>query len=393
MVNINIMSPVDIRELQSTIRKAITNKQKILLKENLELQSLPIDAKTVILDLSSFDKIIELDKENFTVTVEGGINFLEFQIMLAQKGFFFPLDTYASAKTSLSYNVLHGLPSYTLGEYGNYREYVLGLEAVLFNGDHIKIGGKNIKNVSGLDIIGLLIGSKETLGIITKLTLRLLPFPEEKRVLLFNFKELKTALHVTNQLINKGINPAKLHILNASGNSIIKNINLSKSPVVIAEIDGFKASLPRQLDVFKEIISGHISNFSLEITDNNEITNFWNNFREAQYQALINVQNTVSFSCIISEIPEMVAEIEKELVKFEQEFIIQVNGIVGTGMVIPLKKVDNEWISQVAKLIEKYDGKVLGKKSFVNQGLNTIHKKLIDAFDPARISFLGGEEF
>jgi len=153
----NIFAPNNSKELQKVVRKAINEKQKILLKENLELKASVINENTVILDLINLNRVIDLDKENFTVTVEGGINFLELQAMLAEEGFYFPMDTYASTYTSLTYNVLHALPSYTLGQYGNYREYVLGMEAVLLNGDCIKIGGKNIKNVSGLDIIGLII--------------------------------------------------------------------------------------------------------------------------------------------------------------------------------------------------------------------------------------------
>jgi len=387
----NIVVPKDIKELQAIIRKAISDKEKLLLKENLELNAPIVDEKTLVIDLTNLNKVIELDKDNFTVTVEGGINFLEFQTLLAEKGFYFPMDTYASGHSSLSYNVLHALPSYTLGEYGNYREYVLGIEAVLFNGDFIKIGGKNIKNVSGLDIIGLMIGSQESFGIISKLTLRLLPLPEEKKVVICNFKDIKTAQEAAFQLTNKGINPAKLLFVNTSGVQLLKNTTISKSPLLIVEIEGFKASMQRKINMLQETVA-QFGSPCLIIIDNIEIKKLWNNFRENQYQLHSNTDDSVSFSGFYTKLSELVTGLELELVKYCPDFTIIINCLIGSGMILPLERVGSGWHEEVGKIMDKYQGKILDKKSFKEPGMNIVQGRLKTAFDPANISFFEGEK-
>jgi len=388
----NIVTPNNKMEVQAVIKDAISKQKKVLLKENLDLGAPAVSEKTVILDLKNLNKIIDLDKENFTVTVEGGINFLELQTVLAEKGFYFPIDTYAGAHTSLTYNVLHGLSSYTLGRYGNYREFVLGIEAVLFNGDFIKIGGKNIKNVSGLDIIGLMIGSKETLGIITGCTLRLLPLPEEKRVLICNFSDLKTALEAAGQLNDIGINPSRLQIINAQGSLLLKNKNNTKSPAIIAEIEGFKASMERKLALFKNTVARFAGASCQEISDKYQIKDLWDDFRELEYQMLTKAVEPIAFSSFLSNLSAMAGELDTELAKVYPEHIILVNGPVGSGLLIPLQKVDSGWAEKVGVITEKYQGNILGRPNFKDPGMNIIRARIIKAFDPADISFFGGEE-
>jgi len=387
----NIVAPEDNKELQVIIRKAISDKEKLLLKENLELNAPVLDEKTVVLDLVNLNKIIELDKDNFTVTVEGGINFLELQTLLAEKGFYFPMDTYASGHASLSYNVLHALPSYSLGEYGNYREYVLGIEAVLFNGDLINIGGKNIKNVSGLDIIGLMIGSQESFGIINNFTLRLLPLPEEKQVVICNFKDIKTAQEAALQLTNKGISPAKLLVVNTSGAQLLENTKITKSPLLIVELEGFKASMQRRVDMLQEIVMPYGAP-CLIMTDNTEIKEVWNKFRENQYQLLSKTADLISFSGFYTKLPEMLTELDRELVKHCPAFTIIINSLIGSGMIIPLGKVGSDWHEETSKIMDEYQGKSLDKKSFKEPGMGIVQARLKAAFDPANISFFGGEK-
>jgi len=388
----NIVDPKDNKELQEIISKAISQNQKLLLKENLELKAPTVDEKTVVIDLAHLNKVIELDKDNFTITVEGGINFLEFQTLLAEKGFYFPMDTYASGHTSLSYNVLHALPSYSLGEYGNYREYVLGIEAVLFNGDLIKIGGKNIKNVSGLDIIGLMIGSQEYFGIINNFTLRLLPLPEEKQVVICNFKDIKTAQEAAFQLTNKGISPAKLLVVNTSGAQLLENnTKITKSPLLIVELEGFKASMQRKISILQETVAQYDAT-CLIISDNIESRDLWTIFRENQYQLLAKTVDSVSFSGFYTKLPEMVTQLDNELVKCCSDFTIIINCLIGSGMIIPSEKAGTDWYEEVGKIVDKYQGRILDKKSFKEPGMGIVQEKLKAAFDPANISFFGGEK-
>lgn len=383
---------MDKKGLQEIIRKAISNKEKIILKENLKFNNLAVTENDVIIDLSNLNKIIELDKENFTVTVEAGINFLELQMLLQEKGFYFPMDTYASAQTSLAYNILHALPSYTLGQHGNYREFVLGVDLVLLNGNCITIGGKNIKNVSGLDIIGLMIGSKEALGLITSCTLRLLPLPEEKRVVMCKFENLETALKAAGRLTDLGINPVRLQVINKGDFLFANNKEFAKTPVLIAEFEGFKASMERKVDVFKNKVSQSALSPCLDITDPMEIKSFWDNFRENQYQLLANSASSILFSSFMSNLPEMIGELDKEVLKSYSEYNLFVNALNGSAMLINMQKVDIGWSNIVGKTFDKYQVNLLGGRDFKYPGLNIIRDRLLKAFDPNGISFFGGEK-
>jgi len=239
--NRNIFAPHSEDELQELVIEAAAKNQKIMLKEDLLLASLAPGEDTIIIDLANLDQLFELDQDNCTVIVGGGVNFLALQQELIQKGLFFPADTFASHATSLAYNVMHNLPSFYLAKYGNYRRNIVGMDAILLNGSKIKLGGKNIKHVSGYDLMGLLIGSKEALGIITKLVLRLLPAPEATRVIITPFDNLKDAALAAALATMKGSIPAKLTVINQKFAFAVEGLPLPVKAMLVAEFDGFNA--------------------------------------------------------------------------------------------------------------------------------------------------------
>lgn len=390
----SVLNPAGMDELQKVITTAKEKKVKVLLKENVDFNSMDIDENTLVLDISKLDKIIDLDKENFTVTVEGGINFLEFQNLLWEKGFYFPIDTYASGHTSLSYNVLHSIPSYSLGGYGNYREYLLGIEAILFNGNYIKVGGKNIKNVSGLDLIGLLAGSKETLGLITSLTLRLLPRPEEKRVFICTFESLELALRAAGELSNSKINPAKIFTLNDSGSIFLGDKNPGSLPTIIVEVEGFKASMPRKVNEIKEIAAKYTGKALIELVEYQQIINFWNSFREMQYHLLTKTCNPLSFSSFLTGLQEMVIDLNGKINNSPENVVIIINNIIGKGMAIPQGTPNVKSLTTEFKdIIKKHNGNILNDTKRQQCGINFIQEKIRKVFDPADISYWGVKNY
>ncbi|MFZ7104193.1 MAG: FAD-binding oxidoreductase [Peptococcaceae bacterium] len=384
--------PADLKDLQDTIKKARAEGSKVVLKENIVLNKVSRDEQAVIIDLENFSEISELDKENFTVKVQGGINFLHFQTRLADLGFYFPMDTYASRQTSLTYNVLHGLLSYSLGAYGNYREYVLGMEAVLFNGEIIKLGGKNIKNVSGLDIMGLLVASKETLGIMTSLTLRLLPLPEEKRVLIIDFPGADSALQALAEIREKGINPAKLLFVRSQDHRLFPELNLPGTGIqVIVEIEGFKEAVPRRVTLLKEIaLDKYQGTVKAEVAAPDGIRKLWQGVREFQYSAVIQEGQEILYSSSFSKLAALALELE-DLLAGHKHLMLQINGNTGTGTIILPKAAGSGVKKDIYKAVETAGGKIFNKNRAV-KGLDSIGNKLRKAFDPSGISFWAGEE-
>ncbi|MDW7673244.1 MAG: FAD-binding oxidoreductase [Bacillota bacterium] len=386
-----IIAPADIASLQAIIKKANEENTNIILKDNLSLNKhilSQIRSNAIILDLSNMNGLLELDRENLTVSIEAGINFHHFQNLIAKEGFLFPLDNYTSAFTTLGYNVLHGFPAFSKGKYGSFREYVLGLEAVTYDGTIVSLGGKNIKNVSGLDIIGLLQGSKERLAIITKLVLRLLPLPETKVLVITPFDNLQSAIEATTNLTLSGSIPAKLQVVSEHIYPISEVVELPNQPLVIAEFDGFKASLPEQLEKYKEIVKNYCKANSIIISSSEDINQFWLEFSAVICKTLLTASSKVNFSCNVTELQQLLVQLEKRNTPFPACLI---NGTTATGMFISTENLNyqdpQEWLVEVTTAINSNGGVILNNDSFISPGLNAIYERLLNLFDPNKVSF------
>jgi glycolate oxidase len=389
------VAPNSAQELQELILQAQSSKQKILLKENLLLAPLEQTIDTIIIDLNHINRLVELDHENCTMTIDGGVNFLGLQQDLIRQGFFFPIDTFASSVTSLAYNVLHNLPSYYLGKYGDFRKNIVGMEAVLFDGSLIKLGGKNIKNVTGLDLMGLLIGSKETLGLITQLVLRFLPAPEVAQLMIIPFENLKKAAEAAYEL-TKNIVPAKLAIYNQSFVADIEGIELPAKTLLALEIDGSEASLHVQAKICRETIQTADKSEGMELSQAEDINLFWQKIRYTTIHAYANAPQKFNFSCNRSKLADICAKLDNFAPGDFGEMSILIDGAVGTGFIIPSANtgiLNKDWVSKAKSLVTEQYGNVLNSPSFADPGMGMMHRKLRQIFDPNQISFISSQEY
>ncbi len=155
----------------------------------------------LVLVMSRFNRILEIDKENMTVWVEPGVVTAELQRKVAEKGLFYPPDPASLKFSTIGGNVAECAGGPRAVKYGVTKDYVLGLEVVLPTGEIIHTGKKTIKRVTGYDLTSLFIGSEGTLGIFTKILLRLLPLPETKATCVLGLSELKALPTVLNSLL------------------------------------------------------------------------------------------------------------------------------------------------------------------------------------------------
>ena len=132
----------------------------------------------VVVSMLGMDRIFDISSEDFVAVIEPGVNTLAFQQACEQKGLFYPPDPASGKATSVGGNVMTCAGGLRAVKYGVTRDYVLGMEAVLPGGKLLKLGGRTHKDVIGLDISRMFVGSEGTLGIVTKLYLKLLPKPE-----------------------------------------------------------------------------------------------------------------------------------------------------------------------------------------------------------------------
>lgn len=135
----------------------------------------------LVLLFKHMNRILEIDEENLTATVQPGVITQDMIHAVERKGLFYPPDPSSMKISTIGGNINENSGGLRGLKYGVTRDYVLGLEAVLASGDIIRTGGKLTKDVAGYDLTRLFVGSEGTLGIVTEATLKLVPKPETKK--------------------------------------------------------------------------------------------------------------------------------------------------------------------------------------------------------------------
>lgn len=167
----------------------------------------------IVLSLEKMDRILEIDKKNLMITVEPGVITSKIHEAVEREGLFYPPDPASLDSCSIGGNVAECAGGPRAVKYGVTKDYVCGLEAVLPSGQVIQLGGKLVKNVTGYDLIGLLIGSEGTLAIITKIILRLIPLPRVTIDLLVAFNEFQGAADTVSAIIERQILPTSIEFM------------------------------------------------------------------------------------------------------------------------------------------------------------------------------------
>ncbi|NOR18050.1 FAD-binding protein [candidate division WOR-3 bacterium] len=210
---------------------------------SLSAGAVPIHAG-IVLSLERMNKIKEIDEKNLMVIVEPGIITEQLGNELAKHGLFFPPDPVSLDSCMIGGNIAENAGGPRAMKYGVTKNYVTGLEAVLPDGEVLKIGGKLLKNVTGYDLIDLIIGSEGTLAIVTEATLKVLPLPEIIVDLLIPFKCVEDAVQFAIDILQQGLMPAAIEFMEGDVYRIVAKYLKRKLPFeqanahTIVEIDG-----------------------------------------------------------------------------------------------------------------------------------------------------------
>ena len=166
----------------------------------------------VVLSTEKMKKVLEVDTKNMTATVEPGVLLMEFPKSLEDTGLFYPPDPGEKTAT-MGGNAMTNAGGMRAVRYGVTRDYVLGMEVVLANGDILTLGGKNVKTSSGYSLIDLMVGSEGTLGILTKLTVKLVPEPKANVSLLIPFDNLEACIEAVPEVLACGCEPTAVEFM------------------------------------------------------------------------------------------------------------------------------------------------------------------------------------
>lgn len=167
----------------------------------------------IVLSTEKMKNIIEIDKKNMMVVVEPGLLTGNLHRAVEAEGLFYPPDPASLDSCSIGGNIAEDAGGPRAVKYGVTRQYVCGLEAVLPSGKIISCGGKLVKDVTGYNMVQLLVGSEGTLAIITKIILRLLPLPKKRVDLLVPFDDFQAAADTVSAIIAARIVPAAIEFM------------------------------------------------------------------------------------------------------------------------------------------------------------------------------------
>jgi glycolate oxidase len=208
--------------------------------------ALPV-AGGVVLWMKRFDRIIELDTANFQVTLEPGVITEVLQRTLIEQGLYYPPDPSSRGWSFIGGNVGTNAGGPRAVKYGVVKDYVLNLEVVLPTGEVIWTGANTLKNATGYNLTQLMVGSEGTLGVITKIVLKLIPFPSKNLLMLASFPSAEKACAAVAAIFQSGVTPSALEFMERSAIDwaikYLEDVNLDVSEVVQAhlliEVDGF----------------------------------------------------------------------------------------------------------------------------------------------------------
>lgn len=213
----------------------------------------------IVLVLTRMNRILQIDSDNLIAVVQPGVVTADLQKEVEKQGLFYPPDPASKDFSTLGGNVAECAGGPRCVKYGVTKDFVMGLEVVTPRGDIIRTGGQTLKNVVGYDLTKLIVGSEGTLGIITEITLKLLPKPEAKKTMLVQFETIEGAAQAVSAIIREKIIPTTLEFMDAATIDCIRGISPISLPAIcnallIIEVDGDPELIEKQAKKIMTVI-------------------------------------------------------------------------------------------------------------------------------------------
>jgi glycolate oxidase len=212
----------------------------------------------VVLSFERMNRILEIDEANRIAVAEPGVITGDLQREVESRGLFYPPDPASSNFCTIGGNAAECAGGLRAVKYGVTKDYVLGLEVVLPTGEIIKTGARTSKSVAGYDLTRLIIGSEGTLGVITKVIVRLLPLPERVETLAAFFPDRKAALAVLPAVTEKRVVPRTLEFVDGAALRVAEGYLRMDPPsgaaaMLLIETDGTADSAVREIELIETI--------------------------------------------------------------------------------------------------------------------------------------------
>ena len=242
----------------------------------------------IALSTERMKKILEINPADFVAVVQPAVNTAEFQAAVEKLGRFYPPDPASRANNSLGGNIATNAGGPRCLKYGVTRDYVLGLEVVLANGDIVKLGGRTHKNKTGFDLHRLFVGSEGLLGVITEATLKLIPLPPFRANLAVGFNSMNSAVRAMQAIFAAGFLPCAAELadqftLAAAAKRTGSKRLLGCKAHLIVELDGQEYSVRHEIAAVEKIVRKQKPLFVERGFGNEQCEAVWQIRREFSY--------------------------------------------------------------------------------------------------------------
>lgn len=344
----------------------------------------------IVLSMVKFNRILKIDLVNYQAIVEPGVINEHFQNEVQSLGLFYPPDPASKGSCTLGGNIAHSSGGPRCVKYGTTRDYVLNLEVVLANGEIIQTGANVLKNSTGYNLTQLMVGSEGTLGIVTKITFKLLPYPPFRSLMLATFGSAKEACACVSKVFNAGVQPSAMEFMDRKGVQLSvskQNLNFEQgeeAAYLLIEVDDFNENgLMPQCEKVYEVLEQNGAINVLLAEDSETKEKFWKIRRSigevVKQHSIYKEEDTVVTRSYLPDLYEGVMNLA-----LEYGFEAVCYGHAGDGNlhinILKNDLSDNDWeeklptaIRKIFEMCKQFGGTISGE-----HGIGLVQKSYLD---------------
>jgi glycolate oxidase len=376
---------------------------------NVSGGSVPIKGG-IVLCTTRMNRILEINPTNLNATVEPGVILQDFNSALAEHGLFFPPDPQSFAGCTMGGVIAENSGGPSCLKYGVAKQYVLGLEVVLADGRIMKLGGLTPKNRTGYELMMLFVGSEGTLGIITKITLRLIPAVETGKTIVAVFSDIAVAGETVTEIIASGVLPSKVEFVDSWTFEKFKGLLPqevldSALAVLLIQVDGLPETVEAEAQHVVDICRKSAAEVRVPV-DNEEADRYWA-ARKAHFSDISSRAYTI-LNEDVSVPRDRIADFINLSSKIAEKYDVPISfaGHVGDGNFHPVVLTDKRDKEHFGRALKCIDGVIdtalslggvlsgehgigLEKQRFLKKAMDPlaidIMRKIKDVLDPNHI--------
>jgi glycolate oxidase len=324
--------------------------------------ALPVPG-AICLNLARMNRILEISRPDTLAVVQPGVVTRDLQVAVERLGLFYPPDPASIYQCTIGGNVSTNAGGPRCLKYGVTGDYVLGLEVVLPGGEVLRLGGRTMKNVAGYDLAHLFVGSEGTLGVVTEITLRLIPLPAAQLTALATFPRLTDACLAVGKILEAGVTPLVAELMDQTATRAVEEFKHLGLPtdveaLLLVAVDGDVCAVQDEIAKVAEVLRASGARDVHQATTAEESEGLWEARRNLAPALARQARNRLGEDITVprSRIPEMVARIGE--IGRKHNLVIALHGHVGDGNLHPGILCDRRDAAQMAR-VEKAAGELL----------------------------------